>query len=82
MVRDDTHVRKLGVSLLGVHLHDQPCQSARRGHSLAEKEPFGILRGGMVGRTFKIETAKKTLTVSTFWTETGSLEQYIVRESE
>lgn len=43
---------------------------------VTEETPF--LRGGMVGRAFKIKTAKKTFHVSTFWTETGRLEQYIV----
>ena len=45
---------------------------------VTEETPF--LRGGMVGRRFKVETAKKTFGVSTFWTETGRLEQYIVTE--
>lgn len=43
---------------------------------VSEETPF--VRGGMVGRTFKIKTAKQTFDVSTFWTETGRLEQYIV----
>jgi CubicO group peptidase (beta-lactamase class C family) len=43
---------------------------------VTEETPF--LRGGMIGRGFKIKTAKKTFGISTFWTETGRLEQYIV----
>ncbi|HEX6094985.1 MAG TPA: serine hydrolase domain-containing protein [Thermoanaerobaculia bacterium] len=43
---------------------------------ITEETPF--VRGGMVGRDFKVRTAKKTFEVSTFWTETGRLEQYIV----
>ncbi|HEV7242710.1 MAG TPA: serine hydrolase domain-containing protein [Thermoanaerobaculia bacterium] len=43
---------------------------------ITEETPY--LRGGMVGRTFKVKTAKKTFGISTFWTETGRLEQYIV----
>lgn len=43
---------------------------------VTEETPF--LRGGMVGRTFKIKTAKQTFDVSTFWTEMGRLEQFIV----
>jgi len=43
---------------------------------ITEEAPY--LRGGMVRRAFKIKTAKKTFGISTFWTETGRLEQYIV----
>jgi CubicO group peptidase (beta-lactamase class C family) len=43
---------------------------------ITEETPF--VRGGMVGRGFKIKTAKRTFGISTFWTETGRLEQYIV----
>lgn len=43
---------------------------------VTEDTPY--LRGGMVRRGFKVRTAKKTFGISTFWTETGRLEQYIV----
>jgi CubicO group peptidase (beta-lactamase class C family) len=43
---------------------------------ITEESPY--VRGGMVGRRFKVKTAKKTFGISTFWTETGRLEQYIV----
>ena len=43
---------------------------------ITEETPY--VRGGMVRRAFKVKTAKKTFGVSTFWTETGKLEQYIV----
>ena len=43
---------------------------------ITEQPPY--VRGGMVRRAFRIKTAKKTFGVSSFWTETGKLEQYIV----
>ena len=43
---------------------------------ITEDAPY--VRGGMVKRGFEIKTAKKNFGVSTFWTETGKLEQYIV----
>jgi len=47
---------------------------------VTEDTPY--LRGGMVGRTFKVKTAKKTFGISTFWMKTGQLEQYIVTAAE
>jgi D-alanyl-D-alanine carboxypeptidase len=43
---------------------------------ITEETPY--VRGGMIRRAFKVKTAKKTFGVSTFWTEIGKLEQYIV----